>query len=499
MLGFRPFRRVHRPVPTRHRLAAAALMGVVAMVAGRVPASAQGTATTVSGAWTQFQGDAGHDGVAATGPAPPFAQAWSFPVAPDTADQRSIGLAAPVIQGNTAIAVGPTAVYGVSLDSGQQEWTVPRQGPPAPAAVAEAGGREILLFTDATSDGTAELRAIDLRTRKDAWDAPLPLKSVSRSGVTVEGNTAFLGDADGNVYAVDVATGKATWTVPVGGEPKGPLAVADGTVFTVPLSHTFRTSVTASLVALDASTGEQVWSYTPQPASPFTSLAAVRSGSVVIVAPQTVGDAQIVSLSTSDHAVEWNARINTIVFPFVAPAVVADATYAVDASGGLHAVASGASSQTWQFEFNERVVRTSPVVVGDHVLVGLGDGTIGAVDRASGRLAWRSPHLPGVVGPMAVSPDVLVAVVGGTKGGLVGFRHDPTGSLVDESSPTDPRFGTILGSFAIAAVGVGLVIALPLTLVARRSGPPVLFEDDDEGNGDGSDDDDDEGDDEDEP
>src|SRR5437870_4484868 len=83
-----------------------------------------------------------------------------------------------------------------------------RQGPPAPAAVAEAGGREILLFTDATSDGTAELRAIDLRTRKDAWDAPLPLKSVSRSGVTVEGNTAFLGDADGNVYAVDVATGK---------------------------------------------------------------------------------------------------------------------------------------------------------------------------------------------------------------------------------------------------------------------------------------------------
>jgi outer membrane protein assembly factor BamB len=415
-------------------------------------------------------------------------------VAPDTTGKRSVGLAAPVIVGSTVVAVGPKAVYGVNLDTGDQEWSVPREGPPAPPAVAQVGNRSVLLFTDATADGAAELRAIDLRTREDAWKAPLPLKAVSRSGVTVDGDTAFLGDADGTIYGVDVATGKANWSVSVGGEPKGPLAVADGMVFTVPLSHTFRTSVTASVVALDASNGEQVWRSTPQPPSPFTSLPAVSRGSVVVVAPQTVGDARVLTFSATDGTPGPSARINTIVFPFVAPAVDVDAAYVVDASGGLHAVAAGASTQTWQFQFNERVVRTSPVVVGDHVWVGLGDGTIAAVDRASGHVVWRSPHLPGVAGSMAVSPEVLVAVVGGNHGGLVGFRHDATGSLIDESSPTDPRWGTILGSFAIAAVGVGLVIAVPLTLVARRAGPPLLDEDheDHEDHEDDEDDEDDE-------
>jgi outer membrane protein assembly factor BamB len=473
------------------------LLGILATVAGGVLEGAQGAPTAPSGAWTQFQADAAHDGVATTGPAPPYAQAWSFPVAPETTGTRSLGLSAPVIDGNTVIAVGPTAVYGLSLDSGQQEWTVSRQGPPASPAVAETAGRSILLFTDTTADGAAELRAIDLRTRKDIWDAPLPLKSVSRSGVTIEGHTAFLGDADGNVYAVDVTTGKAMWTVSVGGEAKGPLAVADGRVFTVPLSHTFRTSVPASVVALDVSTGEETWRYTPQPASPFTSLPVAEGGSVVVVVPQTIADARLQTLSATDGSLKASVRINSFVFYFVAPAAATDGTYAIDASGGLHAIASGASTQSWQFAFNERVLRTSPVIVSDHVLVGLGDGTIAAVERTTGHLVWRSPHLPGVVGPMAVSPNELIATVGGKRGGLVAFRHDETGTLTDEVSPTVPRWGTILVSFAIAFFAVGLVIALPLTLVARRTGPPIV-QDNGEGDG-GAEDEGDGADDEDEP
>jgi outer membrane protein assembly factor BamB len=481
MLGSRSFRRVHRRVSSWHWIAAASLLGALASAAGAPLAQAQGASTTPSGGWTQFQADAGHDGVATTGPAPPYAQAWSFPVAPETTGKRSIGLSAPVIDGSTVIAVGATAVYGVNLDSGQQEWTVPRQGPPAAPAVAQTGGHSVLLFTDAIADGSAELRAIDLRTRKDAWDAPLPLKSVSRSGVTVAGNTAFVGDADGNVYAVDVATGKETWTVSVGGEAKGPLPVADGKVFAVPLSHTFQTSVPASVVALDASTGKEVWRYAPQPATPFTSLPAVAGGSVVVVVPQTIADARLLTLSESDGSLTESVRINAIVFYFVAPALGEDATYAIDANGGLHAVALGEPTQTWQFQFNERVLRTSPVIVGDHVLVGLGDGTIGAVERSTGHLVWRSAHLPGVVGPMAVSPAELVATVGGNHGGLMAFRHDGTGALMDEVSPTVPRWGTILASFAIAFFAVGVVIAVPLTIVARRAGPPTVEDEDDEG------------------
>jgi hypothetical protein len=148
------------------------------------------------------------------------------------------------------------------------------------------------------------------------------------------------------------------------------------------------------------------------------------------------------------------------------------------------------------------VLRSSPVVIGDHVLLGLGDGTIGAVDRATGHLAWRSPHLPGVVDSFAVGPDVLVASVGGAHGGLFAFRHDDAGRLVDVVSPTEPRWLSIVGNFAAAAVAVGLVVSVPLTLLARRSGPPLADDDREPDDGDEEEDDDegeDDGDEEDEP
>ena len=54
------------------------------------------------------------------------------------------------------------------------------------------------------------------------------------SGVTVVGDTAYVGDNRGNVYSVDVATGALRWTVPLGGflgakqVALGPLAVEAG-------------------------------------------------------------------------------------------------------------------------------------------------------------------------------------------------------------------------------------------------------------------------------
>ena len=61
------------------------------------------------------------------------------------------------------------------------------------------------------------MAAIDLDTRQPVWDASVQLDAVSRTGVTVDGNTAFLGDNVGNVHAVAVATGELRWTADAGG------------------------------------------------------------------------------------------------------------------------------------------------------------------------------------------------------------------------------------------------------------------------------------------
>jgi len=494
MLGRRSFAHAHG----RLRAAGIAVVAVLAMLFASGGARAASTSGS-PGPWAQFQGDGAHDGVAASGPAPPYVQAWNVPIAPTDDDGHSLGVSAPVIDGTTAYAVTGSSVLAVDATTGQQVWSLARKGPPSAPAIADVDGKRLVLFTDAASDGAGELRAVDAASGKDAWDTPVSLPAVSRSGITVDGGTAFVVDGDGHLIAVDVADGSTTWSASIGGEAKGPVAVGDGNVYAVPLSHDFSTSVAASVVAVDASDGSIRWRVTSQPASPLASLPVAADGTVVLVVPQAAGDAHVVGLDATDGSERWTARINLYPFYFAAPAVALDDVYAADFNGGLHGVTMGPpADQTWQFQFNERVLRSSPVVVGDDVLLGLGDGTLSAVDRTTGHEVWRSPHLPGVVGALAVGSDVIVASVGGAHGGLFAFRHDDAGRLVDVASPTVPRWLGIVGNFAVAAVAVGLVVSVPLTLLARRNGPPLVDDDrepaDDDDEEDDDEADDDEGD-----
>jgi outer membrane protein assembly factor BamB len=474
------------------RLPAALLVALVLLLPGAA-ALGQTSGTT---AWSQFQGDAAHSGIASSGPEPPYEEAWTFNVEP----KEQEGASAPVIADGLAITAGPDALYGVDLSSGEQRWSEPRDGPPAPPAIATDGDRTLVLFTDGRDAESAVLRAIDLQTQEDAWDAPATLGAVSRTGVTVDGELAFLADGDGTVYAVDVATGTESWTAELAGEPKGPLPVAGGKVFAVPLDPDF-SALAASVVALEESSGDVAWTYEIQPPSSFASLPAVGQGWVVVVSPSSIPNAgELRALSTGDGSVAWSSRLSGYVSPWSAPAIASDAVYAVDfLGGGLHSFDPAAASQIWQFQFNERVLRSSPVALAGHVLVGLSDGSLGAVDRTTGRLVWRSSPQLGLIGHMAVTPDLVVAVRGAKDGGIVAFRHDAAGTLVDVTSPTIPRYGVIVGRWAITFVGVGIAILVPLTLLARRFGPPVLVrEEDDEAVDDDLDEEDEEGEDEEE-
>jgi outer membrane protein assembly factor BamB len=453
------------------RLPVALLVAMVFLLPG---AAALGQ-TPGEAEWSQFQGDATHSGVASSGPEPPYEEAWTFNVEPK--DQE--GASAAVIADGLAITAGPEALYGVDLSSGEQRWSVPRDGPPAPPAIAVDGDRTLVLFTDGRDADGAVLRAIDLQTQEDAWDAPAVLGAVSRTGVTVDGGLAFVADGDGTVYAVDVATGTESWTTELAGEPKGPMPVADGMVFAVPLDPDF-SALAASVVALEESSGETAWTYDMQPPSSFSSLPAVGGGWVVVVSPSSIPNGgELRALATEDGSVAWSARLSGYVSPWSAPAVAGDAVYAADFLGaGLHAFEPSTAAQLWQFEFNERVLRSSPVMLPDHVLVGLSDGSLGAVDRTTGRLVWQSSPQLGLIGHMAVTSDLVVAVRGAKDGGLVAFRHDDAGSLIDVASPTIPRYGVIVGRWAIAFLGVGVAVLVPLTLVVRRVGSPELVRED---------------------
>ncbi len=430
--------------------------------------------------WSQFQGGPGHPGAAAEAPAPPYRERWRFSP-PEGA------LSGAVLTADLAIAVGREAVYGIDLASGEQAWTIPRDGGPlSTPALASLEDRTVLVYLEGpssagpspspspspeTAAGTegavSELVAVELTDRSELWRTPLG--EVSRSGVTVEGGRAYVGDDAGGVYAVDLASGRVAWTAEAVGRVESPPAVSEGMVYVASRSVEERR---AQVLALDALSGERRWTFAPVSGAVVISALAAADGQVVL----GTGDQLIRGLAVADGSPRWHALALNVFSPFSAPAYQPGNVYIADIAGGLYRVNPADGARDWDHQTNELVVRSSPVVVGPHVVVGLGDGRLAAFDASDGDLVYESAASPGVLGALAFSHEALVATKGGAEPGLVAFEHDPEASLVRVPSPTIPVPGRLLGWFALAAAIVGVVILVPFRLLGPRFGPAFTRE-----------------------
>ena len=468
----RPASPTLRALPLRGGLLAVLMLGFVLSAAWIRSAGAQSP-----GDWPQFQGGPGHAGVASVGPEPPYSVSWTYHVVPN---DRSEGVSAPIIVGDLAIAMGPEALFAVDLATGEERWSVPREGAPSTPAVADIDGGPAVLYLDGRDADSASLEAISLDTQEHLWT--FELEAVSRSGVTVDDEHAYVGDGAGNVYSIGLGDGQVVWTTLLKGEAKGPLAVGGGKVVLAPLAHDVSDRVDASVIALDAETGEEAWRFQPRLPPGLSSLPAT-DGSAVAVG---YGDGTAYGFDIETGEELWSVRLFAQTWPFVAPAIVdgsdgaSSSVYVGDFDGGLSLLDAASEDRKWLFHFNEVVVRSSPTVVGASVLLGLDDGSLAAVRSTDGHLVWRSGSSPGLFGAIAVGADTIVVQKGGDEGGLVAFRADPAASSIDEVSPTVPRYGSILATFAAAFAIVGVAILVPLAIVGRRVGPPEFGSGDDD-------------------
>jgi len=437
------------------------------------------------GTWSQFQGDPAHSGAFASGPEPPYRQAWRF-VAPEGS------LSGAVITGEVAIAVGEGAVYALELGTGQEAWEVPRDGGPISMPAVGARG-EVVLFLDgppsteggaedevtpqggtgatggspADQKAVTELVAVSATDREELWRTTL--EAQSRSGVTVEGDLAIVADDEGTVYAVELATGSLAWSAEARGRVDAPPAVADGHVYVVARDSDAQR---IQLVALDEQSGDEVWRFTAQAGAVAASAASAGDGSVVVGS----ADRLVRRLGGDDGEVLWDSLTLTLFSPVTAPAFVPRALYVADAAGGVYGLDPSDGTRRWEHQLNEVIVRSSPVVSGPYLLVGLNDGRLVALDPENGDLVWQSASSQGLIGSIALSSDLVVAVKGGKEAGLVAFEHDPEGSLVRVPSPTVADAGRLVGNYALALVIASVVIYLPFRFLRARMGPAFAEE-----------------------
>lgn len=445
-------------------------------------------------AWPQFQADGSHEGLI-DGPTAPLAVSWSRSDLQLSGPNTSGGLSAPVVADDgTIVVVAPTAVLGLSSSDGSETFTAERDfGPSAQPAIAGLPDGPVVVYTEgfgenpptgsatpspSVSGGEGEgfdshVNAIDLDSSAPVWDAPVPLDGIVQAPVAVDEDTAYVGDVDGIVTAVELGSGEIRWTAELGSPVSGAVAL-DGDRAYVTTLGTQRTP--GLVVALDTSTGDERWR---------TDGDAVGSN---VVSPAVLADGRLLILESSavvaldpEGRLDWRTEVvNPRRTPFVAIGVGSPApvsadgqVFAVDQTGRVYALEAETGARLWDFALNDSSPVSPPLLTDRHVLVPTDSGTLYAVDRRSGHLVWRTRPVEPLLRGLADGGDVLVGVSGLGDAGVAAFEADPDGHLIDEPSPTTFDLGRLLAGFAVGALSIGagaLLLARPLQ---RRLGPAV--------------------------
>jgi outer membrane protein assembly factor BamB len=308
------------------------------------------------------------------------------------------------------------------------------------------------------------LVAVSLETHERLWQAALT--DVSHTGVLVAGDVAVVGADDGHVSAFAVSDGAQRWSVDAGDHVLAPIAASSDLVVASVRPDTSRGA--PLVLALHLADGTEAWRYTP-PSSVLDLGAPSIAGEAVDV---VASDASVRSLSLADGSQRWASPLYTPTLG--SPPVVSDAgLFVTDQSGTVYCLDPSTGDERWRFATNHSVVG-APIATSTAVLQPTNDGSVIAIDAASGHQIWHATVTDDVVFGLAASPDLIVATHTGSAPGFVALANDPAGVTEDLASPTtaDPA-GLALGWLVAAVPLVVLLVLLGRTL-DRRMGPAAL-------------------------
>ncbi|HYU31385.1 MAG TPA: PQQ-binding-like beta-propeller repeat protein [Thermoanaerobaculia bacterium] len=220
-----------------------------------------------------------------------------------------------------------------------------------------------------------------------------------RSTPAVAGGRIYFGSSDGNVYAVDLQ-GHPLWVANTGAAVTSSPAVADGRVF---LQN--RKGLVLALSAADgkvlwrAQTGADVpldWGH--ESGDMFISSPVVADGTVLVGS----GDGHLYALEAGSGHGKW--RVETGGRIRSSPAVADGVVYVGSLDGSVYAADLATGAVKWRFDtqgrslnsasfgYDRKSIQSSPAVADGKVYIGARDGSLYAIDAATGKQKWRVDH-----------------------------------------------------------------------------------------------------------
>jgi eukaryotic-like serine/threonine-protein kinase len=176
------------------------------------------------------------------------------------------------------------------------------------------------------------------------------------SSPAIDASTAYVGSTDGNMYAVNLATGDQKWKFATAARITSSPAIERGTVYF--------SSYDGNFYAVDAFAGKLKWKF------------------------QTAGEHRFAAKHLHGSLPEAETMPDPFDFYLSSPTLSEDALYFGSGDGNVYSLDAASGKLNWKFTTGD-VVHASPAVANGTVYVGSWDSYFYAIDAASGKEKWR--------------------------------------------------------------------------------------------------------------
>ncbi|QZX98854.1 PQQ-binding-like beta-propeller repeat protein [Halobaculum rubrum] len=248
-----------------------------------------------------------------------------------------------------------------------------------------------------------EVFAVDLATGTRKWRTSLdePLGDIPEDIPTpcVAFESVFVGSKNGKLYSLNAVTGNRNWTISTSSEITTPVAASNGQVY----------FIDDAVNAVNADSGEVIWR--------FDKEFFFESGLGLVDETVYVGSSggTMYALDGSDGSVVWSTDLGGEVR--APPAVTDETVYVGTENGNFFALSRTDGAPEWTTELNQDVI-TSPAVSDERVFIGgEGQSDFYAFDRSSGSVEWTA-FISEEEASVRASPAVADGVVFITQGDL---------------------------------------------------------------------------------
>ncbi|HEY5934959.1 MAG TPA: PQQ-binding-like beta-propeller repeat protein [Kofleriaceae bacterium] len=228
----------------------------------------------------------------------------------------------------------------------------------------------------------------------------------------VSADTVYIGSASGMFYALRASNGAVRWRKYLGAVTSAPLV--GGTVIYVGTSD-------GNLLALDAQTGVEKWRYQSRGPIGQTPVATLD---VIVFANEAD---QVVAVDPINGKFKWQYKSETpeeyTLRDHAGVRIDGDLVYTGFSNGTMVALRKDTGSVAWSTSLKADADRfmdvdATPIIVGDRVYTSSSSGGVYALDKATGLVRWRlpfwdalQPSATGNVGGIASDGKVLYVSV----------------------------------------------------------------------------------------